>query len=97
MKFLINENQFDRILQKYLDKLEKEYTGKICGLENDGYDDDSEEYFITIVVSQDWVDENDSNDDFWTEVVDLKNEIKKELKSIFSGIDFNIGSYYGNC
>lgn len=96
MKFLINENQFDRVLQKYLDKIQKEYLGKVCRMEVDGYDED-ELFWVMIVISQDWVDENDSNDDFWVEVFDLKKEIKRELKTIFSGINFHIGSYVGNC
>jgi hypothetical protein len=48
------------------------------------------------IISQDWRDENNT-DDFWIDVVRLKKEIKEELKTIFSGINFHIGSYVGNC
>jgi hypothetical protein len=95
MKIRINESQFDRVLQKYLDKLLDRYSGKICRLEVDGYDED-DVFWIMVIISQDWRDENNT-DDFWIDVVRLKKEIKEELKTIFSGINFYVGSYIGNC
>ena len=92
MKIRINENQFDRVLQKYLDKLLDRYSGKICRFVVDGYD----AFWIMAIISQDWRDENNT-DDFWIDVVRLKKEIKEELKTIFSGINFYVGSYLGNC
>ena len=95
MKIRINENQFDRVLQKYLDKVLNRYSGKICRFEVDGYDE-ADVFWIMAIISQDWRDENNT-DDFWIDVVELKKEIKEELKTIFSGINFYVGSYIGNC
>jgi hypothetical protein len=97
MKIRINENQFDRVLQKYLDVLLKRYSGKICRMEVDGYDEDNN-FWIMIVVSEKWRDEEYKGDDiFYTDVVKLKRELKQELTSIFSGINFQVGSYVGDC
>ena len=65
--------------------------------EVDGYDEDNN-FWIMIVVSEKWRDEEYKGDDiFYTDVVKLKRELKQELTSIFSGINFQVGSYVGDC
>lgn len=94
MKVIITENQFQKVLKKYLDLIKKNYEGKICRLEVDSSEEDNE-IWINVVISQNWIDGNEET--IWYEVNKLKKSIKNELNLMFTGKEIEIFSYVGNC
>lgn len=99
MKIIITESQIENIIQKFLDRAQKEYEGKICRFKFSGEDSfQKDTYLIWTYVSEDWRDgyENDSMD-FWNEVYYINGNLKNSLNTFFSGKKFSIVPVVKNC